>query len=248
MRYAIITDIHEDIVHLKGALKKIDKLNCDEIICLGDISGFSVPHYHYFDTRNAHECLRLVKENCKYIIAGNHDLHAAKRTPTINTKFKFPDHWYEMDYYERQNLAQGQVWLYDHDELDPLYTHDDIAFLKTLPEYYILKTKEINILLSHFVYPNLSGSTKTFISELYEFEQHKQFVTDHECTLSFAGHYHFSGLYIASNHAIIGKRLNKKYTPLKNDCILIPPIAGNRLGKGFCIYDSESNVIQSKRV
>ncbi|MCU4175785.1 metallophosphoesterase family protein [Carboxylicivirga sp. N1Y90] len=248
MRYAILTDIHEDIVHLKRALKKIEKLNCDEIICLGDISGFSVPHYHYFDTRDAHECLRLVRENCSIIIAGNHDLHAAQRTPSVKSSFNFPDNWYDMDYHARAEKAQGKIWLYDHDELDPLYTKNDVAFLKSLPEYHIIKTKEINIFLSHFIYPNLSGSMKIFLTEIDEFGQHKQFMKDHDCEIAFAGHFHFSGLYVANDHSIIGKRFNKKYNAQKNDCILVPPIAGSRLGKGFCIYDTETNIVQTKRI
>lgn len=248
MRYAIIADIHEDVVNLKRALKKIDKLNCDEIICLGDISGFSVPHYNYFDTRDAHECLRLVREHCSIIIAGNHDLHAAQKTPSIKTNFDFPKSWYEMDYHERKKLSKGQVWLYEHDELDPLYSKEDISYLTSLPEYHILKTKTANIFLSHFIYPNLSGTMSSFYSEFDEFEQHKQFMRDHGCEISFAGHCHYSGLFIASNTAIVGKRFNKKYTPLKNDCFLVPPLAGNRIAKGFCIYDSEANYIQTKRI
>ncbi len=248
MRYAIIADIHEDIVNLKRALNKINKLNCDEIICLGDISGFSVPHYQYFDTRNAHECLRLVKENCSVIIAGNHDLHAAKKIPSVKTSFTFPQSWYEMDYREREQLSKGQVWLYDHDELNPLYTKDDITFLNTLPEYHVIKTKELNIFLSHFIYPNLSGVKNTFISDGTEFDQHIKFMTDQQCEIAFAGHRHYAGLYLASNHSIVKKRFNSKYKPKKNDCILVPPIAGNRIGKGFCIFDSESNLIQTKRI
>ena len=68
MKYAIITDIHEDIVNLKFAFQKIEKLGCDQVICLGDISGFCAPHYHYYDTRNATECLQLIREKCEIII------------------------------------------------------------------------------------------------------------------------------------------------------------------------------------
>ena len=37
MRIALISDIHEDVVSLKQALRKISKQKVDEIACLGDI-------------------------------------------------------------------------------------------------------------------------------------------------------------------------------------------------------------------
>ena len=248
MKYAIIADIHEDIVSLKFALHKIEKLNCDEIICLGDISGFSVPHYNYYDTRNAHECLKLVRQNCKTIIAGNHDLHAARKTPIINPEFEYPSNWYKMDYNERLNKSCGMVWLYDNDELNPLYTHADIEFLRTLPEYHILETKGHKILLSHFIYPNLTGSSREFCSFVEDFEFHKKYMADANCHFGFAGHRHFAGLLIASDKKMIEKRYNSKYTPKLNDCILVPPITGTRNGNGFCIFDTENFTIETKRL
>ena len=81
MKLAIITDIHEDVINLKTALKKIEKLNCDNIACLGDISGFSSPQYKHHRTRNASKCLKVIKENCIKILLGNHDIHAAQILP-----------------------------------------------------------------------------------------------------------------------------------------------------------------------
>ena len=39
MRYAVITDVHANVFALKAALKEIDLLKPDKIICLGDIVG-----------------------------------------------------------------------------------------------------------------------------------------------------------------------------------------------------------------
>lgn len=248
MRYAIISDIHEDVVHLTLAFKKIEKLKCDEIICLGDISGFSVPHFNYFDTRNARECLRLLRENCKIIISGNHDLHAAGKIPEINPDYKYPEEWFELNYHERLAESEGKVWLYDKDELNPLYTRSDIEFLRTLPEYHILETKDYNIFLSHYFYPNLTGSIRGFYSSSYDFEQHKKFMLDLNCHFGFSGHRHYTGLFVASDKGIIEKRFNRKYTPELNDCILVPPVAGNRIGNGFCIFDIDSLTVKVQHI
>lgn len=58
MKIAIISDIHEDVVSLQLALKKIIKTGCDKIVCPGDISGFSMAHYNYHHHRNGHECMK----------------------------------------------------------------------------------------------------------------------------------------------------------------------------------------------
>lgn len=39
MKYAVITDVHSNVFALEAALKKIDELRPDKIICLGDIVG-----------------------------------------------------------------------------------------------------------------------------------------------------------------------------------------------------------------
>jgi predicted phosphodiesterase len=248
MRYAIIADIHEDIVNLRLALKKIEKQHCNEVICLGDISGFSAIHCNHFDTRNARECLRILRENCKIIIAGNHDLHAIKKVPAISPDFCFPENWYDMDFEERVASSNGKVWLYDNDELNPLYSKADIEFLKMLPEFHILGDKQLNILLSHYIYPNLTGAGCAFYANPNEMEQHASFLTEKNCFASFAGHRHYSGLFIASNNHIIKKSYSRRYTLKKNDCILVPPVSESQIGNGFCIFDSEEFTVEAKRI
>jgi len=248
MRYALISDIHEDIVHLKLALRKIEKQKCDAIICLGDVSGFSVPHYHYYDTRNASECLRIVRDNCAIIIAGNHDLHAARKVPRINPDYPYPDNWYRMDYHQRLAASREKVWLFDNDELNPLYTHDDVVFLKTLPEYHVLKTPYGNIMLSHYAYPNLTGSMRGFYSSPDEFEAHRSYMAQANCILGFTGHRHYEGLYVATISGILQKRHNRRYAPESMDCIMVPPITHSQIGNGFCIYDIEQKSVITHRI
>ena len=52
MKLGIISDIHEDAERLIIALKALEKLNCDRIICLGDISGYDDRFYSYKYSRN----------------------------------------------------------------------------------------------------------------------------------------------------------------------------------------------------
>lgn len=248
MKLAIISDIHEDIVSLRQALHKIEKLACDEIVCLGDISGFSVPHYRYFDTRNAHECLKLVRENCNIIIIGNHDLHASKSFSGYCPEFVFPENWYSLDYHQRKTLSNGKVWLYDHDELNPLYTDSDIEYLCTLPELQTIGQEDKKILCTHYIYPNLSGLLKEFYHEQSDFNRHFNFMEEQSCEYSFVGHAHSGGLFIATENKIIQKAFNRKYYLIEKTSIVIPSIAGNQMSNGFCIFDTDEGWVKAVRV
>lgn len=68
MRYAVISDIHSNLESLTAFFKKIDTLDVDKIICLGDIVGYNA---------NPNECIDLIRERGVICIMGNHDSRAA---------------------------------------------------------------------------------------------------------------------------------------------------------------------------
>lgn len=248
MRIAIISDIHEDIVSLRLAFQKIEKQKCDKIVCLGDISGFSAPHYDYYNTRNASECLKLIRKHCQIIIAGNHDLHAARITPKINPEYKYPENWYLLDYHKKLELSKGYAWLYDNDELNPLYKENDIDFIKTLPESEVISHNEYKILFTHYCYPNLTGSMRVFYNFIEDFEEHQNFMNEKQCQYSFVGHRHFAGLMIATKSGILGYKFGKKHKLSIGDCIFAPAITNKRSGNGFCLFDTDTNTVEAIRI
>ncbi|MBQ4098840.1 MAG: metallophosphoesterase family protein [Clostridia bacterium] len=83
MRYAIITDVHANVFALKAALKEIDELKPDKIICLGDIVGGGA----YPD-----ETVQLIKKRGDILcVKGNHDMFATldlKKLPPIDSRIK----------------------------------------------------------------------------------------------------------------------------------------------------------------
>ena len=248
MRLAIITDIHEDILSLREALSKIERLKCDDIICLGDISGFSLPYYSYYQSRNAHECLNLIRNNCKYIILGNHDIHAAQIIPEHCSFFDYPKDWYELNYHQRHELGNHILWLHEENDLNPLYKKKDIEFLKTLPEYIVYETPEIKLLFTHYVYPNISGLKKEFYTYGDEYIQHFKFMKSLDCDISFTGHSHMKGVFIVSNN--IYKEYKYKKLILKNKpvCVGIPPVTRSNKKNGFCIFDTTNLTLQAIRI
>ena len=133
MRLAILSDIHEDYESLLKIVGLAEARGFDKLICLGDISGFSLPYYKYGKSRNASACLKLLREKCEIIIAGNHDIHAAGIEPEL-----------------QEAIKDLETWQHDLD-LDPGYSEEDISFLATLPFYEILNTPTGNILFSHYI-------------------------------------------------------------------------------------------------
>jgi predicted phosphodiesterase len=75
MRYAIVSDIHGNVDALRAVLADVEKRAVDSIICLGDIVGY------YPDPE---ECVRLIRRNVAYAVAGNHDYAAIGRIDTQN--------------------------------------------------------------------------------------------------------------------------------------------------------------------
>ena len=66
MKYAVITDVHSNVFALEAALKKIDELRPDKIICLGDIVG------NGFYPEETVSLLRARKDVA--CVKGNHDI------------------------------------------------------------------------------------------------------------------------------------------------------------------------------
>lgn len=67
MRVAILSDIHSNLQALTAALAIIDRMQIDEIYCLGDIVGYGA---------NPNECIDLIRSRAKGCVLGNHDLAA----------------------------------------------------------------------------------------------------------------------------------------------------------------------------
>src|SRR3989338_6684877 len=71
MRYAIFSDAHSNIEAFQSVLNKIEKLNIDRRLFLGDIVGYGA---------NPNEAIELLKSSADVILAGNHDYAAIDMT------------------------------------------------------------------------------------------------------------------------------------------------------------------------
>ncbi|RMG70341.1 MAG: metallophosphoesterase, partial [Nitrospirae bacterium] len=72
-KYAIISDVHANLEALKAVLSDIEKRGIENIIFLGDAVGYGP---------EPDETVRLLKEHCMVLLAGNHDWATIGYTPT----------------------------------------------------------------------------------------------------------------------------------------------------------------------
>jgi predicted phosphodiesterase len=229
VRLAILSDIHEDYLNLKEMVRVAEAKGFDKLVCLGDISGFSLPYYDYEEDRNAPACLALMREKCDLIIAGNHDYHAAGIVPDI------PDLLQDMD-----------PWPHEQD-MDPGYSDEEISFLSSLPSHVILPSPVGNILLSHYVYPNLSGFMKGFYEGAKDFDKHFEFMRELACSLCFIGHSHPWGAYTVYPTGL--KHIPNRHFKIRTipTIIGIPSVTRNGHRSSFCIFDTESRRLKVLR-
>lgn len=210
MKIGFISDIHEDIKRLKEAFAILRKQKCEQIICLGDFTGYSVPYYGFLWSRNAHEVIEMLKKNCEFTLVGNHDLFSIRKLPKNKAGFPYPKNWYSLDYQTRQKLSKDKVYLYEYNELPALLTKEDEKFIRQLPEYVVKKYDDKKILFSHYAFPDLVGTTTFEPKTAKDAKKHFAFMEKHGCKLGISGHDHKEGIMIFTKKEVREIPFNKK--------------------------------------
>jgi predicted phosphodiesterase len=247
VRVAVITDVHEDVVSLKRALRMIEIEKCDQIVCLGDIVGYPYLRGSYEKSRNVSECISLIMSNCSMVVAGNHDIFHLRKLPEYANGFRFPHDWYEMPPEMKTMISGGRVWNYSDD--CPVALNDsEIEFIDSLPEYALLEAGDRRVLLSHSLFPNLTGYVSEKTGSEGALPAHFEFMAKNRCGLSLCGHMHIEGLGISYEiRDSLFQRFFRgfRYFPYgrrrirsNRCCVTIPALADNSQVNGFAVFDS----------
>lgn len=245
MKLGFITDIHEDIQNLEKALSILSDEKCDTIVCLGDIVGFTIPFYRYIETRNAEECVRLVKENCSVVVTGNHDLYAIKKIPNHKFGFDYPDNWYDLEYEIRAKKSRNKIWLYEDSELKCSLSDNAKEFLNELKEVEVREFDDIKFLLSHFCCPDFSGSAIYFPSEPFHLAKHFDFMKEKNCAVSISGHGHPEGTIIVDQNKFSLKGFGTYKLSEDHQWLVIPCVARTSRLNGVSVLDTSAREIKT---
>ncbi len=244
MRIGFLADIHEDHTSLLEAITVCEKNNCDEIVCLGDIVGFTLPFSKYINSRDANRCISIIQNTCKSVVAGNHDLYAVRRIPAFSNGFHYESNWYELDYTIRSKLSKNKIWLYEDSELPNILSAESVSYLLSLPEFMIQTYDGMNIMFSHFHYPNLSGSSIGFPRGAKQLQKHFQFMSEHQCSIGISGHGHPEGVAISDQQTMNFYTFGSYELPRDRVWIVCPCIANTTRLNGVVILDLFARVLE----
>ena len=208
MKIGLISDIHSNLEALSAVISRLEKMNVDRVICLGDIVGYGA---------NPVECIKLVREKCDVVLAGNHDFAVAGNLSIS---------WFNQD------ALDSVIWTKKNID-------DNMSnYLSSLPLTYV---KE-DVVYVHAT-PHKPEKWSYIVSmedALYEFRYFRG-------SLAFVGHSHIAGIYChdGSTHKNeINLERSKRY--IINIGSIGQPRDGNP-DAAFAVYDDDHKRVNIER-
>jgi diadenosine tetraphosphatase ApaH/serine/threonine PP2A family protein phosphatase len=144
MKTAIISDIHSNLDALSAVLERIDSLQSDRIICLGDIVGYGA---------EPNECVELIRRRSIPAVLGNHDQAVANNFPADD----FNDSARAAVLWNRERLAKDNAEFLRG--LPLTIEESDALFVHSSPDY----PEEFHYLIYH---SDTAGSFRSFIQPI----------------------------------------------------------------------------------
>jgi len=110
---AIISDIHGNLPALQAVLEEIDRLGCDQLISLGDVTGYYA---------QPGECLDLLLKRQAVQLLGNHDKYLVEGTgcPRSKTVSELLEH-------QRRSMTETQLQYLA--SLSPMHETEEATFV-----------------------------------------------------------------------------------------------------------------------
>ena len=168
MKYAVISDIHGDILALNIALNEIEKENVDKIICLGDTVGIG-PY--------PNECVKRIMSLGDKLIAvrGNHEDRCIFGCPEF-----IHDDKKKLTEIELEREAWGRNQLDD----------ESMSFITALPQSTIIEDNGYKIAVMH--YPADENNLYKKFMFCFTRDECKEFFKEYNADICLFGHTHIS--------------------------------------------------------
>ena len=125
MKYGIITDIHNNVTALRAVLKQLDQMNCDRIICCGDMIGIGP---------NPEETVQeMIRIPGLIAVRGNHENYLLE-----GMSAECPN---------EENMSYGEM---EHHRWEHrLLSGESVAFLRSLPKRIDFMSDGLSISVMH---------------------------------------------------------------------------------------------------
>lgn len=218
---AIVSDVHSNLEAFTAVLEDIERMGCEEIICLGDVIGYGP---------NPRQILRIGVERFRFCLRGNHEEGVIKTPEGFNWKALASAIWTKRQIVSPVYPAREsqKMWSYinslkDHrEEGDVLYVHaspNDPVWEYVMPEY---------------------AGNKFLMTRI--FRRVKR--------VCFGGHTHLPGIFLPDGRFISQSRLNGKYPVTRGKFFINVGSVGQPRDQNptacYVVFDGET--IQYRRV
>ena len=258
LKIGFVTDIHESIEALQRALDRLNSLSCEKVYCLGDILMANRPDSpcHRGSARDAHECIRLLREGDVVTVAGNHDLEGIRKLPRIlPAGWEMPDNFFNLPLGEQEKLShpgRGEhpkgLWWVNRHAPQPNITTDDMNWLHQLPEQTTVRLQGWKLGMMHWMFPNPTGYAVNYPSP-ESIRDHFKWQKENSIPLVFCGHQDGPGIkWISSRSNKIKEHpFNEPLFIDREDLTLLvlPGVRYSRIPNGVSLFDTEQSCIVS---
>lgn len=202
-----------------------------------------MPYFRFGTTRDAGACIDLVRAECRWVVAGNHDLFAVKRLPSASA-FAYPADWYARPIEERRELAHATVWLHDDDAPISLAT-DHAAYLSALPEKVVAEIGAVRVLISHYAAPNLLGDGTEFDAVEDGIAEHLAEMSASSCSIAVFDQDLCGGVRLFTAGGCLERPFGRSALPAKPVAIEGPWVADGTEPSGVLIVDFETLAVEA---
>lgn len=244
MRIGFFGDCHEDPETLEKGLEILVEWQCDKIIGLGDYIGCDGKRFSFGDSRDASRCIKLAREAADVCFVGNHDLYTARLLPKHPAGFRYPKDWYDLPLEERKELAGDKIWIAE--DLPTELNAEEHEWVRSLPDWDVLKTEERKILISHYAWPDWTGTRAEIHEDSSRLESHFKLMAKFDCPVAFSGHGHAEGAVVYTSSGLIKYEFGESTLPDEPSWVVAPGLAREEgLSNGVMIYDTVAHSIHT---
>jgi diadenosine tetraphosphatase ApaH/serine/threonine PP2A family protein phosphatase len=198
--FAIISDIHSNLVALTTVLADIEKRGIETIYCLGDVVGYAA---------NPKECLDLVIEKTEASVLGNHDYAVLYEPTNFNLGAEQATYWTrESLEAETEADKNKRRWHYLGTQQMRWTLEKELGGVKACLDFVHASPRRP---INEYLFPDDVYTTPSKINALFERVKH----------ICFVGHTHLPGVFLEDPDFYTPEELGGTYPLVEKEKAII---------------------------